>query len=56
MVRGITVEEEIKRIEEFFNNLSIEEFEQICIDNGMHLKENECKLNLKFITGGTNNE
>lgn len=43
MVRGITVEEEIKRIEEFFSSLTIEEFEQMCIENGIKLKDEEDK-------------
>jgi hypothetical protein len=39
MVNGRTLEEELKRISKFFNDLSIEEFNQMLIDCGAEIKE-----------------
>lgn len=42
MVNGLPVDDEIERINNFFNNLQIEEFEEMCNNAGMNMpKEND---------------
>lgn len=42
MVNGITIEDELKRIEEFFYNLSDEEFDQMVKDCSPETEGNNC--------------